>query len=208
MAKRKEGEKVNLPHELMPTVSSIAPATAVDTSNATAILESEIETLRETIEGLKSELVSAHDKLTDKNNTIDSLNKRLEFDKEELAQRAKDILELSRKCDIPTAEDVVEVVALPVNKNVIVAPFTINGKKAPSRIDEDGFNHFWVPMETARSLVGDKGGMKFIFVAPESLSHMDIDTLNGMYSARERFYRHVKRRNSTGEASWIQTIQE
>lgn len=103
-------------------------------------------------------------------------------------------------------EDLVEIVAIPANPNVKVVPKTEKGKKVREEVDKDGFHHYFVSRNYAKSLLGATSGLKHVLVGPDR--KMTFDRMRGLYSEKVTVYRHVKSKSTKGHVQWIPSIDE
>lgn len=146
--------------------------------------------------------LSENERLQKELEKVEGENRALIVENERLKKQVEELKAYAPKEE----EGLIEVVALPANPNVKVAPKTEKGKKVKEIVDDDGFHHFFVSREHAIALLGATAGLKHVLAGPDK--KMTFERLNGLYSEQITVYRHVKVKNTKGGAQWVPSIEE
>ena len=176
-------------------MSAVSPESSLEVIRSLQVenrsLRSENDALKNDVESLKS--------------GIDQVTISLENARVEAARFRREAEELAKK--VPSAkeekEGMVEVVAVPDNGPDGKPGFIPGDKSKGGRVyratyDGDGFAHYWVPLDYARSLVSESSGLRHVFVGPDELFEIKASVQKGMYRNVVSIPRHSKKQTRRG----------
>lgn len=165
--------------------------------------EQEIVELKEALESLKEQNVQLED---DKK----SLQQEIVELKADVEDKAAEIDVLNGKMEkihgiTDHGEPIVEIVAVPKDKNIKPPAKHVNGEKVKEIIDEDGYHHYFLPKSNAAQILGATSGMKHYLVGP--MDFLKTTVPDGLYTKEVTICRYRKVIKPDRSKVWRQAVK-